>query len=68
MRKIVQSAQEHSELIENQVLSPLATKSTEAIRRFSEKLDVRSNFFRDTDRILHSRSFTRYIDKKGIIE
>jgi len=66
MHNIVQSAQEHSELIEQKILSPLATKSKDAIRRFPEKVGIRPNFFRDTDRILHSRSFTRYIDKTQV--
>jgi dGTPase len=66
MQDIIQSAQEHSKLIEQKILSSLATKSQDAIRKFPEKIGIRPNFFRDTDRILHSRSFTRYIDKTQV--
>ena len=47
-------------------LSEYATKSSEAIRLVEEKEDLRPAFFHDTDRIMHSMSFTRYIDKTQV--
>jgi len=45
-------------------LSPFATKSSEAVRERPEEEDLlRPPFSRDADRILHSRAYTRYIDK-----
>lgn len=66
MKDIIRLAQDHSVDIENKILCEYATKSRDASRRFSEKPDVRPNFFRDTDRILHSKSYTRYIDKTQV--
>jgi dGTPase len=50
-------------------LSRYATKSRQAIRRqYDERIDSghRQNFAVDTDRILHSWSYTRYIDKTQV--
>ena len=48
-------------------LSPLATLSKNAVRRHSEeRLGHRQSFAQDADRILHSRAFTRYIDKTQV--
>ena len=47
-------------------LSPYATKSTEAIRLNELEMDIRSNFFRDSDRIVHSLSYFRYADKTQV--
>lgn len=65
-KSIVSIVQEHSKNIEKTILSDFATKSCDALRQFPEKLDVRPNFFRDTDRILHSKCYTRYIDKTQV--
>ena len=54
---------------EDETLSPYATKSRQAIRRqYEERIDLghRQNFAVDTDRILHSRAYTRYIDKTQV--
>jgi dGTPase len=54
---------------EDAALSPYATKSRQAIRReYEERIDFghRQNFAVDTDRILHSRAYTRYIDKTQV--
>jgi dGTPase len=49
------------------LLSPLATRSSEARRRYpEERPGHRQNFFLDGDRILHSRAYTRYIDKTQV--
>ena len=50
-------------------LSPYATRSTQAIRRrFEEAIAQghRQDFAVDADRILHSRAYTRYIDKTQV--
>lgn len=47
-------------------LSKFATKSSSAIRLKSDKEDIRPSFFRDIDRIIHSNSYTRYIDKTQV--
>jgi dGTPase len=50
-------------------LSPYATRSSQAIRRcFEERIAEghRQNFAVDADRILHSRAYTRYIDKTQV--
>lgn len=46
--------------------SKYATKSNEAIRLKEEKRDIRLNFARDADRILHTLTYTRYIDKTQV--
>lgn len=67
MRKdLTNIVQDHSRDIETKILSEFATKSCAALRRLPEILDVRSNFFRDTDRILHSKCYARYIDKTQV--
>jgi len=48
-------------------LSPLACLSRDGYRRQLEKRrDYRQPFAQDSDRILHSRSYTRYIDKTQV--
>jgi len=47
-------------------LSKFATKSIDAIRLNFEEEDIRPPFFRDIDRIIHSNSYTRYIDKTQV--
>ena len=54
---------------EDEELSPYAARSRQAIRRrYEEKIDFghRQNYAIDTDRILHSRAYTRYIDKTQV--
>ncbi len=52
---------------ERRRLSPLATLSGSGVRRQPEKRQgYRQMFAVDTDRILHSRAFTRYIDKTQV--
>ncbi len=48
------------------LLSPFATKSENAIRINFEGNDIRPPFFRDTDRIIHTSSYTRYADKTQV--
>ncbi|MDR3302329.1 MAG: HD domain-containing protein [Spirochaetaceae bacterium] len=44
-------------------LSAYATKNADAIRFVEDDTDIRPPFFHDTDRIIHSKAYTRYIDK-----
>jgi len=49
------------------LLSPLAATSADAVRRNNRKAqDIRSPFSRDADRIIHTRAYTRYIDKTQV--
>jgi dGTPase len=49
------------------LLSPLATTSADAIRRHNRTAeDIRTPYSRDADRIIHTRAYTRYIDKTQV--
>jgi dGTPase len=49
------------------LLSPLASISADAVRRHNRKQkDIRTPYSRDTDRIIHTRAYTRYIDKTQV--
>ena len=61
----------HSDLNqrETEILSPIATYSKDAIRRQAEdhlETGYRQAFSVDADRTLHSRAYTRYIDKTQV--
>lgn len=68
----------YSEIIKNnakregRTLSKYACKSLHGVRRFPEREDVpdresiRPVFFHDGDRIIHSKAYTRYIDKTQV--
>ena len=47
-------------------LSSFATKSCDAIRFRVEEDDIRPAYFHDIDRIIHSLSYTRYMDKTQV--
>ena len=47
-------------------LKSYATKSIEAVRLKEENSDIRLEYARDIDRIIHSPSYTRYIDKTQV--
>ena len=47
-------------------LSKYATKSSDAIRLKEDKEDIRPPFFHDIDRIIHSLSYTRYLNKTQV--
>jgi dGTPase len=49
------------------LLSPLASISADAVRRHNRTAeDIRTPYSRDTDRIIHTRAYTRYIDKTQV--
>lgn len=48
------------------LFSPFAKKSIDATRLILEENDIRPSFFRDTDRIIHTSSYTRYADKTQV--
>ncbi len=43
-----------------------ATRSEDGLRKMEEEEDIRPSFSRDTDRIIHSTPYTRYIDKTQV--
>ena len=47
-------------------LSKYASRDEDSIRLEPIKDDIRPNYFRDIDRIIHSLSYTRYIDKTQV--
>ena len=49
------------------LLSPLAVTSADATRRHNRIAeDIRTPYSRDADRIIHTRAYTRYIDKTQV--
>jgi dGTPase len=56
----------NNNLKHDDMLANYATKNSEAIRYVDEKDDLRPSFFHDTDRIMYSKSYTRYIDKTQV--
>ncbi len=48
------------------ILSKYACKSMDAIRLKEIKEDIRPAFFRDTDRVIHSSPYTRYMNKTQV--
>ena len=53
-------------LLKESYLSKYATKSSDSIRMIPEENDIRPPFFHDIDRIIHSLSYTRYLDKTQV--
>ena len=49
-----------------QTYSKYATKNNEAIHLNPFEEDIRPSYFRDIDRIIHSLSYTRYMDKTQV--
>ena len=47
-------------------LAAYACKSSDAFRFHAEPEDIRPNFFHDSDRIIHSYCYSRYIDKTQV--
>jgi len=53
-------------LLKEKDLSPYACKSEKGIWLKEDIEDIRPIFYRDTDRIIHSSGYTRYIDKTQV--
>ena len=64
MEKILEEAKNN--LLKEEYLGEYATKSSDAIRIEKYEEDIRPNYFRDIDRIIHSLSYTRYLDKTQV--
>lgn len=69
--KIFKEIEEYNRLKEERELSEFACMSLDGVRRVDEKSKkissvLRPVFFRDTDRIIHSSAYTRYIDKTQV--
>jgi len=58
----------HGNYAADELLSKNAAKNSEARRFFPEnhESEIRPPFFHDTDRIIHSQAYTRYIDKTQV--
>ena len=52
--------------VKNKYLSKYACKDNEAIRLKRSTPDIRTDFFRDIDKIIYSLSYVRYIDKTQV--
>lgn len=63
--KELNNAKDNFLLIDNN-LSKYARKSLDYHRLKEEIVDIRTPFARDTDRIIHSLSYTRYMDKTQV--
>ncbi len=67
--KVLKEIKQDLHLSEKERLSPFATQSIHALRRREEPEIIeghRENFSVDADRILHSRAYSRYIDKTQV--
>ncbi len=62
---ILEKARENS-LLKEENLSKYATKSSDEVRLYPMQEDFRPPFFHDVDRIIHSLSYTRYVDKTQV--
>ena len=66
MTKDIFQKVEKNFLLKEENLSPYACKSSDAIRLDKIVNDFRPAYYRDIDRIIHSLSYTRYIDKTQV--
>ncbi|MBO5183127.1 MAG: HD domain-containing protein [Bacilli bacterium] len=53
-------------LKQEQYLKSYATKNGDAIRLYNIKEDIRPEYFRDADRIIYSKAYSRYMDKTQV--
>ena len=62
---VMEKARKNFLLKENN-LSKYACKSSDAIRLYQKEEDIRPAFFHDTDTIIYSNSYARYMDKTQV--
>jgi dGTPase len=66
-KNILQEQRRYLQEREAKLLSPQAAFSKDGVRRSAEeKEDLRLSFSQDVDRVLHSKAYTRYIDKTQV--
>jgi dGTPase len=65
MEKVLEEAKNNF-LNNEKYLSEYACKNSDAIRLYPDDEDIRSEYFHDIDRIIHSLSYTRYLDKTQV--
>ena len=65
MEKVLEIAKENF-LNKEKYLSEYACKSSDYIRLNEDEEDIRPPYFHDIDRIIHSLSYTRYLDKTQV--
>lgn len=56
----------YKKLLKENNLSQYACRDTDAIRLKDYQGDIRPNYFRDIDRIIHSLAYSRYMDKTQV--
>ncbi len=69
MTGILDALRQNLDLREERILSPRAAFSSQARRKIAEpilQIGYRQTYALDTDRILHSRAYARYIDKTQV--
>jgi len=64
---ILKSYRQIAEAQEEQTLHPKAARSKELNRYFGREEDHRLPYKRDVDRIIHSKAYSRYIDKTQVV-
>lgn len=65
--ELEEAIQEDIKTREDANLTPYASKNDKGDRRKpNSEDDVRTRYSRDADRIIHTRAFTRYIDKTQV--
>ena len=64
MEEILKIAKKN--LLKEEYLGEYATRNKDAIRLYDDDEDIRPEFFHDIDRIIHSLSYTRYLDKTQV--
>ena len=65
MEKVLKEAKNNF-LNNEKYLSEYACRNKDAIRLYEDDEDIRPEFFHDIDRIIHSLSYTRYLDKTQV--
>ena len=65
MEKVLEEAKNNF-LNNEKNLSEYACRNKDAIRLYDDDEDIRSEYFHDIDRIIHSLSYTRYLDKTQV--